>query len=281
MHTDIAARGRGSRVLTFYATIDADSVRPYIPPVPVLLPASSFARRGLHRTPKLPAHVTERAADCGGFVATRIWGDYRYTPEQYVQWLRSFSPSWAATMDYCCEQEIAHDEDAICRRQERTTEMAYLFWSNYRAQHWCWVPTVQGWSEDDYRAHARQLKPLVCEMAAHYGSDSAFRVGIGTLCQRADNRMIRTIARAVTEELPGVPLHLWGIKIAALAGRESLPDAVVSTDSAAFNSFFGRSIERWRESGLTRREYQYQVALPEYQARIDAALSGPKQRVLF
>src|SRR5690348_3105788 len=44
--------------VTFYATIDADSVRDYMPAVPVLLPASSWARYGL-RTPRLPDHVTE------------------------------------------------------------------------------------------------------------------------------------------------------------------------------------------------------------------------------
>ncbi len=53
-----------------YATIDADSVRPYMPAVPVMLPASSWARRGM-RSPRLPAHVLETSADSGGFVAAR------------------------------------------------------------------------------------------------------------------------------------------------------------------------------------------------------------------
>ena len=60
-------------MIKFYATIDVDSVRPYMSKVPVMLPASSWARKGMP-PPKLPAHITERAADCGGFVATKVWG---------------------------------------------------------------------------------------------------------------------------------------------------------------------------------------------------------------
>lgn len=60
-------------MIKFYATIDVDSVRPYMSKVPVMLPASSWARKGMP-PPKLPAHITERAADCGEFVATKVWG---------------------------------------------------------------------------------------------------------------------------------------------------------------------------------------------------------------
>src|SRR5690348_9286799 len=88
--------------MRFYATIDSTMDTPALhtvmpADVPLMLPASSWSRRRM-ATPRLPAHVTERAADCGGFVATFRWGDYRYTPEQYVGWLRTWQPQWAATM---------------------------------------------------------------------------------------------------------------------------------------------------------------------------------------
>ena len=83
---------------TFYATFDSDSECSYIPTgTSVLLPASSYARDNL-RKPRLPGTIRDVAADCGGYVASRIWGEYRYSLEQYVNWLRSFSPRWAATM---------------------------------------------------------------------------------------------------------------------------------------------------------------------------------------
>src|SRR5919198_5756842 len=74
--------------MTFYATIDADSIRSYMPAVPYLLPASSWARYQL-RPVRLPRRLRHVAADCGGFVATRIWGDYRFNPTQYVSWLHT------------------------------------------------------------------------------------------------------------------------------------------------------------------------------------------------
>lgn len=201
--------------MTFYATIAAGDERPKIqPPGSYLYPASSFSLpRFKMRAPKLPPHCNDIAADCGGFVATIKWGDYRYTPAEYVAWLDSFERlTWAATMDYCCEPAIAQDEDAIVRRQDRTTEMGWHFWSHYKERPWCWVPTIQGWDIDDYRAHAQQLRPLIEQMREHYPQGSGWRVGIGTLCQRADAAMVRSVTRAVASELPGIPLHLWGGK---------------------------------------------------------------------
>lgn len=270
--------------VTFYATIPAGDERPYMPAVPVLLPASSWARdRFRMRAPRLPAHITEIAADSGGFVATLKWGDYRYTPAQYVAWLETFSPSWAATMDFCCEPEVAGG-GLVEERQDRTTEMARHFWDNYRDRSWCWVPTVQGWEPSDYRRHARQLLPTLLEMAAHYGPGSAWRVGIGTLCQRADAAMVRRVVDVVADELASVPdlrLHLWGVKMAALGGDGPIHPAVASVDSAAWNGLFGTAREEWRRSGLSQREWGYQVALPRYLRRFGEMISTPRQLAMF
>lgn len=266
--------------VTFYATVDADSIRPYMPAdVAYLLPASSFARKGL-RPPKIPSHVCEVAADCGGFVATVRWGDYRYTDAEYVAWLASWPtpPSWAATMDYCCEPEITGR--VVLERQDRTTEQAWRFWLTHRDRPWVWVPTVQGWDVDDYREHARDLKPLVRAMAAHYGEGSAFRVGIGTLCRRASVGMVRDVTAAVREILPGVGLHLWGVKLSLLQSEGGAPPGVVSVDSAAWNRLgFGSGKESYHASqsrGLTQREHAYRVALPDYLGRVREALTAPR-----
>lgn len=253
-------------MITFYATFSADEMRPYIPNVPVLCPASSFARYtrrdGSLRPVTLPSHVAHRAADCGGYVATLKWGDYRYSPEQYVQWLRTFNPAWAATMDYCCEEEIAETAGVVRERQQRTTEMAWRFWQIYRDCGWCWVPTVQGWHVEDYERHADDLSPLIEEMRLHYGSPSPWRVGIGTLCKRANVKMIHSVVNAVRWILPGVPLHLWGVKGAAVTNK--MPPQVVSSDSAAWNGLFGKGHEEQRASGLSQREFSIKVNLPDY-----------------
>lgn len=266
---------------TFYATIDSDSDGRYLdslsPETALMIPASSWARKKL-RAPRLPAQLHEVAADCGGFVATRIWGDYRYTPAEYVRWLSTFTPHWAATMDYCCEPEVA---SVIRDRQRRTTAMAHHFWEHYKHAPWVWVPTVQGWEPDDYRRHARELRPLVDEMADYYGSGSGFRVGIGTLCRRAHVRTIAAIVGIVSAELPGVSLHLWGVKLDALKASIALP-GVASVDSAAWSGLFGTDREEWHRSGMTQRAWAYSVALPRYRAKVQATRQrvGPTQAAL-
>lgn len=271
--------------MQFYCTLDVDSVsktlHEYMPNVPVMLPASSWARYKLKK-PTLPAHITSRAADCGGFVATRIWGDYRYSPQEYVDWLHTFQPQWAATMDYCCEDEITSGKRGIVQeRQQKTSEMAYLFWEVFNSAPWAWVPTIQGWKVDEYRQHARQMRPLIQEMQRQYGDQSAFRVGIGTLCRRASVPMIHKVIAAVSEELPGVPLHLWGIKLGAFKAFDALPGKIASVDSAAWNSLWGTNREEWRKSGLIQRRFTYSIALPRYLAKVEEAINTPKQLKLF
>jgi hypothetical protein len=128
---------------------------------------------------------------------------------------------------------------------------------------------VQGWEPDEYRRHARELRPLVEEMADYYGSGSGFRVGVGTLCRRAHVRTIAAIVGIVEQELPGVSMHLWGVKLDALKAAIALP-GVISTDSAAWSGLFGTDREEWRASGMTQRTWAYSIALPRYQAKVCA-----------
>jgi hypothetical protein len=260
----------------FYATFDVDSLSSYIPQdIPVLLPASSWARKGL-KAPRVPAHITRLAADSGGFVASRIWREYRYSLEQYVTWLRTFRPVWAATMDYCCEPELAV---VTQERQRRTTENAWQAWTHFQHLPFAWVPTIQGWLPEDYRRHAAQLQPLIEEMQAAYVSNPQWRVGVGTLCRRSDVKAVQAILDAVREVLPGVPLHLWGIKLDAL--RSLNLAQVVSSDSAAWHGNFRSERVRTRElaqaAHVSLRRYAVTVKLPAYMQRVHAAVAESQQ----
>jgi len=255
----------------FYATFDVDSLCSYIPEgIPVLLPASSWARKGL-KPPHVPAHVQKRGADSGGFVASRIWGDYRYSLEQYVNWLLSWRPAWAATMDYCCEPELA----VVTREwQAHTTENARQAWEHFRHLRFAWVPTIQGWLPEDYRRHAYELKPLIKDMQASYANNPDWRVGVGTLCRRNDATMVQTILKAIREVLPGIPLHLWGIKLDALRSIDLTQ--VVSTDSAAWHGQFRAAREvigqQAKARGISKRRYVIEVNLPRYLTKVHAAV---------
>lgn len=308
--------------ITFYATADSDSMRPYMPgDVPYLLPASSWARpmakSGLDHDPrgippvKLPEHVRHVAADCGGFVATFKWGQWPFWANQYVAWCETIGVPlrWAAMIDLCCEEELttqAAGTIGVYDRQQETTRLAYLFWEEYMCVPWAWTPTIQGWCIADYVRHAEMMAPLIRQMQSFYyerpGFDEEssgcgypdfhsriernmtdFRVGIGTLCRRAAPDLIRKIVEAVSEVLPGVPLHLWGVKLDGLS-RTDLPSSVVSVDSAAWNRRFGDSIQEhererveiYRSTGrlMTQREYGYRVTLPRYLDTFERRING-------
>jgi hypothetical protein len=181
-------------------------------------------------------------------------------------------------MDYCCEDEITAGKPGLVReRQARTTQMAW-FWQRHRSVPWVWVPPIQGWLPADYQQHARAMKPLIHTMQVFYARTNAFRVGIGTLCRRASTAMIHEVVQAVQQELPGIPLHLWGIKLGALQSPAGLPAAVVSVDSARWNSRFGRQLEEYKRSGLSQRKFAFTVALPRYLAKVKRALRSRGRR---
>lgn len=277
--------------VTFYPTVSSGELGKYTNTERILLVASSFAAKEVRKhgtvrkslpVPTLPSSIKERAADCGGFVATFKWGAYPYTVRQYVDWLSGWHPDWAAMMDFCCEPEVLGKTDGIVEdRQQKTTDMAYHFWTTYKDIQWTWVPTIQGWEVEDYQRHAREMKPLIDEMRAYYGADSFFRVGIGTLCRRASVDMIHEVVRTVSAELPGIPLHLWGVKLGLLQSPYAMPECVVSVDSAAWNGLFRTGREEWKTSGLPQRRWIFDVALPRYEAKVQQALSIPKQARMF
>jgi hypothetical protein len=285
---------------TFYSTVPSNLIRPYMPAVPVLLTAASFTRysrrRGAYylRTPSLPAHITEKAADCGGFVATIVWGgSYRFSWRQYVAWLSAWQPRWAATMDLCCiadAKTAAHPGAAeVQRRQDFTTEMAYRFWECARDVPWSWVPTIQGHSLVEYERHARDLCPLVREMYTYYADTgstdeeqevrpSPFRVGIGSLACRGNPKWVHAVI-ATVQAIIGrdIPLLLWGAaKLRLARSALQLPEEV-SLDSAAWNQLFAHEHEARRRSPYSEAEYSWKISHPRYMLALQSAFATAKQ----
>lgn len=282
---------------TFYYTVTRNEVRSTMPAVPVLISAAGWTvaqqkkkRAYRLRVPPLPKHVIERGADCGGFVATTRWnGEYRFTTRQYVTWLMKWRPQWAAIMDLCCVdldeagRFIYPGEKEVIRRQHFTTEMAIHFWACYQQLPLTWIVTIQGWYPEEYVRHAQALAPLIQEMAATYfdgsGADedegeSIFRVGLGSLCGR-DPILVHEIIGAVRAVIGYLPLHLWGTKLTFLRCPLD-PGAVMSLDSAAWNSLWGSAHNARRDSGLSEADYCWQVAYPAYAQRVLTALQQPR-----
>jgi hypothetical protein len=127
-------------VCTYYTTVDADAIRPYMQAVPTLLSAASFARYrhspyAWFRVPRLPAGFPPVAVDCGGFVAARRSG-FDYPAVHYVQWLRQFDVAWAATFDFPCEPDLGLN---VQQQQAATTCYAEWFLEHWPKERFPWV----------------------------------------------------------------------------------------------------------------------------------------------
>jgi hypothetical protein len=265
--------------------------------VPTLLSAASSARYrdgryGFFRFPRLPPGLPPVAVDFGGFVAARR-GGFDYVALQYVQWLRQLDVAWAATFNFPCERELGLNAS---EQQAATARYAEWFLEHWPEERFPWVITVQDYTVGDYVRHAEELAPLIFKLRhwtynrASYDLDEPavlnrwqeqFRVGIGSLCRRNSVRHIGLIVDAVASVLEGIPLHLWGVKVAFLSQQVSLHPQVVSVGSAAGNGRFGRGLERYRASGLSQREYLHRVQLPRYRRDVAAALAAPKHLPLL
>ena len=284
---------------TLYYTSSSKEANLEMPAVPVLLSAASFTRLykngyGLMR-PRLPYRVMERAADCGGFVATMKWGGtYRFSPVQYIDWLLKWQPQWAATMDLLCIDEQTYGypgKGVVEERQRFTTDKAREFWERYRSVPWAWVPTIQGFYPEEYERHARKMAPLIRKMAEFYYelqswqdeddeqavASHYFRVGIGGLCRRAKPLW----AHDLMNQLWGIigidiSFHLWGMKLGFLK-CERLLRSDISMDTNAWNGLWGEEHEKRRKSKMTERDYSWLVSYPAYAQKVEAALNQPKQ----
>lgn len=108
----------------FWATLDADSLRPYLPNVPVLLSVASFQRHDyqLRRPPRLPRSDMAVAVDTGAFAWFRSLTSYHFSAAQYANWIAGVQPpaSWAVIPDRPTED--MPDTTAVRNAQLQTTD---------------------------------------------------------------------------------------------------------------------------------------------------------------
>jgi hypothetical protein len=274
----IAAAAVISNACHFWETLDADSIGSYLPTVPVLLPVASFQRHDyqLRRPPRLPPSVVSVGVDTGAFAWFRSFTDYHFSAAQYADWIDGVHPrvAWAVIPDRPTED--LPDASAVRIAQLQTSNAIYEVLSSLVHVPWSWTPVLQGRTVTDYLRHAIDLADVLYALADVYRRRrQSFRVGIGSICRRAQVPEIRRIVAAIAAVLPGIPLHLFGAKLEVLKGWGNRPRTVVSCDSAAWNGRFGAGIDEFdaerKRRGMSQRQFALRVMLPRYAARVEAA----------
>ena len=167
------------------------------------------------------------ALDSAGFVAWAHYGDYPWTVEAYVALAASRPWTWWASMDACCEPEVAGSRDVVRLRQAETIRLLNEC-RRVARDLGCSapMPVLQGWRASDYVWHASQID-----------LEGATLVGVGSMCRRnvwGPDGLVAVVA-ALDAVLPaGVQLHLFGVKSDGLEVLARHP-RVASIDSMAWD----------------------------------------------
>ena len=193
----------------------------------MLVSANVFWRFGRFRRPGSELFARgDVALDSAGFVAMSKWGGYPWSVADYVSLAGSYPWSWWASMDFCCEPQIAHDRKTVQARIKLTAD--YLSHCRLEAARQGVsdpMPVLQGWLPEDYIDCANRmgaLPPLI---------------GIGSVCRRqiAGPNGLAAVIGALNAGLPArVRFHLFGVKGNALAELGPC-DRIASIDSMAWD----------------------------------------------
>lgn len=171
----------------------------------------------------------DAALDSGGFVAAARYRDYRWTLEDYLDLVEARPWRWWASLDYCCEDEVAGDElTRLIRIAATAVNFARCAAEARRRGLPEPMPVLQGYHPHEYL------------LSLHWtlGNCEPALVGIGSVCRRhlGGPAGLLPVLQAVDRALPAATrLHLFGVKGSALDVLSSHP-RVASIDSQAWDA---------------------------------------------
>lgn len=196
--------------------------------------------------------ITERsvnfALDCGGFVAMAKYGGYRWTIWDYIEFAMEARPMWWSAMDFCCEPEIATNQNTVTKRVRDTVQslaqtLANLIALEREIPNYVTspIPVLQGWKPQDYVDCIHLTEDSVWsspEALKEIGVDGwPDLVGLGSVCRRdlhGEDGIIAILNKVDQNLPPNVKLHLFGVKSQAAQALKDHP-RIQSVDSMAWN----------------------------------------------
>lgn len=197
----------------FYIGVD----RPWmfkLVPKPMVSVNSKMARK-LDLRPKVSSW-----ADSGAFHLIRSKGEYPHSHEQYEAWLQAMGPSYFTQMDWPCEPDVlASTGLTVAAHQRRSAESAERV-AHFEVGGGEFVPTIQGWTVDQYLAAASDLE--------RRGVWRPY-MAVGSICRRGQVGQIVAVLTALREFSPNTRYHGFGVK-----SRHEVLDLLHSADSFAW-----------------------------------------------
>lgn len=176
----------------------------------------------------LPRAIAPWALDSGAYTELQKHGRWRASPEEYVARVREIRDA-VGMMEFACSQDwvasppITQKTGLTVREHQFATTMNYLDLMDL-APEVPWMPTLQGWTGDDYLSHVE----------IYAGLGVALRdlpiVGIGSVASRQEDPVVGQVVRHIAAD--GIRLHGFGVK---KQGLKMYGDALASADSQAWS----------------------------------------------
>ncbi|MBT1185398.1 hypothetical protein HET69_15640 [Streptomyces sp. CJ_13] len=186
------------------------------------------SNRQLARIKTLPRAGSPWALDSGGFTEITSFGEWRTTPQQYVQQIRRYRDevgllSWASQQDLMCEDDALR-MTGLSIDQHQDLTVANFLTLRELAPELPIIPVVQGWLRPHYERCVEKFA------AAGVDLTKEPLVGVGSICRRPST----FTASWILEDL-----HAMGLKLHAFGYKKSGLDIswrhVVSADSMAWS----------------------------------------------
>ena len=209
--------------------------------VPTLISANCLSRwqsvdgartwQRFDTSPLASAHILASLdLDSAGFVAMHRYRGLPWTIDAYMEVAAAFPFRRFASVDYCCEPEIARDRSESLDRIARTVRANYECRARTRDLGICkhFMPVLQGRAPEDYERCAEAIAPIL---------DASDIIGVGSLCRReiSGPEGLVAIVAHLDRILPtNVRLHGFGVKGSALPYLKRFEHRIASIDSQAY-----------------------------------------------
>ena len=166
-------------------------------------------RGGWRRGKSRPLRATAPLFIDSGAFSQVARGGFKLGARQYAELIQNFvretGPVDAVGIqDWMCEPWILEQTGLPLEEHQRRTVQSFLTLSEI-CPDLPWVPTLQGFTLDDYRRCA--------DLYATAGVGLADRmVGVGSVCRRSKTAEIGTLLGGIKAHLPRALLHGYGVK---------------------------------------------------------------------
>lgn len=185
---------------------------------PLLLAAMRFEerwpkrtrRRGRDRNDPLPATVPVYL-DSSAFSVVSDHGSWDVWPTpRFVEFIERACRALGTVQhvgcqDWMCEPEVLRKTGLDVREHQRRTVDNFLELRD-RSPATPWVPTLQGYTLDDYLRCADMFE------AAGVALADQRLVGLGSVCRRSGTDELAAILEGITARAPAVDFHGYGVK---------------------------------------------------------------------